>query len=112
MVWAVWPEAVDLVVLHHDAGLQGHLPDERLAIGAVVMSMATERLLRLHAVKWRVCVVSFPRPACFTSAASAPRPASTWVHQGPAGTRERSSTVMTAKPPVGEGRVVTGVNCY
>ena len=51
MVEAVWLGAADLKVLHHDAGLQGHLPDERLALGAVAISMVTERLLRLPAVK-------------------------------------------------------------
>ena len=37
-------------VLHHDVRLQRHLLDERLALG-VAMSMVTERLLRLQAVK-------------------------------------------------------------
>src|SRR6218665_1909925 len=79
---------------------------------ALARSMVTERLLRLQAVKELACAVSLPAasrrkggpqwrvsspaPGRPTLTTSPPRSASICVHQGPASTRERSSTLMPA----------------
>src|SRR5450830_1017895 len=83
----------------------------------VFRSTVTERLLRFTLLKYAVSVspmrrpqsrVSSPRLGCSTLITSAPKSPSTMPHQGPASTRERSSTRMPASGSP-EGEAVMGL---